>query len=233
MAESRERAQRLIRAGLVLAPDRILDKPGMLVAEDLPIALRGSDCPYVSRGGLKLAGALDGFALDPKGVTAIDLGASTGGFTDCLLQRGAARVYAIDVGRAQLHERLRSDPRVVSRESTHLDSLDPSQFEPRPSLAVADLSFISVTRAFAPLARVLRPESEALVLVKPQFELGRELIPRGGVVRDEAMQRAAVDKVRAVALERGITVLGECVSPITGGDGNREFFLHLRFDAKE
>lgn len=228
LAESRERAQGIIRAGLVHSPDRILDKPGAMVDAELPITVRGPEHPYVSRGGIKLAGALDAFRIDPAGRVAIDLGASTGGFTDALLQRGAGRVYAIDVGRGQLHPRLASDPRVVSRERTHLDGIAAGDFQPRPSLAVADLSFISVTRALAPLVRVLTRPGEAVLLVKPQFELGRRLVPRGGVVRDASLHAMAVESVRSASLQAGFVVLGEAPSPIEGGDGNREFFLHLR-----
>lgn len=227
LAESQEAAARLIRAGLVFAPDRRLDKPGHLVTADLEITIKGVEHPYVSRGGVKLAGALDAFAIDPKGRIALDLGSSTGGFTDCLLQRGAARVYAIDVGRSQLHSRLLADGRVVSREQTHLDDLRPDMFAPPPTLVVADLSFISATRAFEPIRRVA-PGSESVILVKPQFELDRELVPKGGVVRDDALHREAVRYVADRAREGGFAVLGEVPSSIEGGDGNREFFLHLR-----
>lgn len=227
LAESRERAQRIIRAGLVYTSSRRLEKPGMLVDPEEEVTVKGDDCPYVSRGGLKLAGALDAFEVDPAGEVAVDLGASTGGFTDCLLQRGAAKVYAIDVGRGQLHERLRADPRVVSRERTHLDSLDPAQFSPGPTLAVADLSFISLRRAYPVLHRVLAPPGRALVLVKPQFEVGRDRLPRGGVVDDEAVQQEVVEMLARAAEEAGFVVLGRCDSPVRGADGNREFFLHL------
>lgn len=157
LAESRERAQRLIRAGLVYTSNERLEKPGRMVDREIELNVRGSDCPYVSRGGLKLEGALKLFGHDPAGEVALDLGASTGGFTDCLLQRGAVRVYAIDVGRGQLHERLLRDPRVISRERTHVDSLEAEDFDPRPTLAVVDLSFISLRRAYPVLRRVLLP----------------------------------------------------------------------------
>ncbi|MCC6548042.1 TlyA family RNA methyltransferase [Candidatus Sumerlaeota bacterium] len=227
LAESREKAQRLIRAGLVHTQNERLDKPGRLVHADTEIMLKGTDCPYVSRGGLKLAGALDAFHIDPKGCVAVDLGASTGGFTDCLLQRGADRVHAIDVGRGQLHERLQRDPRVFARERTHMDALQSTDFEPPPTLCVADLSFISLRRAFPVMHRILSPGGIAIALVKPQFEAGRELVPRGGVISDERLQRQIVDSLRSAALEQGFQVVGEASSPILGGDGNREFFLHL------
>lgn len=228
LAESRERAQRLIRAGLVYTTSERLEKPGRLVPGDIALHLKGSDCPYVSRGGLKLAGALDTFGVDPAGRVAIDLGASTGGFTDCLLQRGAARVYAIDVGRGQLHERLARDPRVHSRERTHIDRIPADvPLDPPPDLAVADLSFISLRRALPVVASILPPGGEALLLVKPQFEVGLERLPRGGVVTDPDLQREAVDTIAAAAVEKGFALRGRCESPLRGADGNREFFLHL------
>ncbi len=228
LAESREKAQRLIRAGLVYSENERLEKPGRLVAEDIKLSVKGSDCPYVSRGGLKLEGALEAFGHDPAGEVALDLGASTGGFTDCLLQRGARLVYAIDVGRGQLHNRLAPDPRVKSRERTHLDSLEPEQFDPRPGLAVADLSFISLRRSYPVLRRVLCRGGRAILLVKPQFEVGRDRLPRGGVVGDAGLQRNVVRDLAKAAREEGFEVLGDCESPVTGADGNREFFLYLR-----
>lgn len=228
LAESREKAQRLIRAGLVHSASARLDKPGVQVAEDAAITVKGTDCPYVSRGGLKLEGALAAFGHDPAGQVCLDLGASTGGFTDCLVQRGARMVYAIDVGRGQLHERLLRDGRVVSRERTHLDTLEPGQFDPPPALATADLSFISLRRAFPVLRRVLAPGGRAIVLVKPQFEAGRERVPPSGVVTDPLLHRDIVDALKAAAESEGLGVLGECESPIQGGDGNREFFLYLQ-----
>ncbi|MDK2970702.1 MAG: rRNA (cytidine1920-2-O)/16S rRNA (cytidine1409-2-O)-methyltransferase [Candidatus Sumerlaeota bacterium] len=228
LAESQEKAQRLIRAGLVHTTGERLDKPGHLIDEATELHVKGSGCPYVSRGGLKLAGALDAFAIDPTGAVCLDLGASTGGFTDCLLQRGAARVHAIDVGRGQLHRSLELDERVVARERTHLDALEPEQFDPRPSLAVADLSFISLRRAYPVLARVLAPGGQAVVLVKPQFEAPRADVPPTGVITDPAVQQAVVTALRSAAEGEGFAVLGECESPIAGGEGNREFFLHLR-----
>lgn len=227
LAETREKAQRMIQAGLVYAPDRRLDKPGVAVPDTLAITVKGPPHPYVSRGGLKLAGALDAFAHDPAGAVTVDLGASTGGFTDCLLQRGARLVYAIDVGRGQLHEKLRTDPRVRSHEKTHVDQLPELPFSEQPTLAVTDLSFISVTRALPPLHAVLAPGARAIILVKPQFEAGRERVPRGGIVRDPAVHRDVLDNVIRAAGETGFDVLGECASAIEGGDGNREFFLYL------
>ncbi|MEO8376937.1 MAG: TlyA family RNA methyltransferase [Candidatus Sumerlaeota bacterium] len=230
LAESREKSQRLIRAGLVYTQSERLDKPGRMISADTEIIIKGSDCPYVSRGGLKLAGALDAFGIDPTGMVAVDLGASTGGFTDCLLQRGSTKVYAIDVGRGQLHERLQRDPRVVAREQTHIDSLQASEFDPLPTMCVADLSFISLRRAFPVIHRLLEAGGVAVVLVKPQFEAGRERVPRGGVITDAVLQREIVDALASSAREQGFVVAGECPSPIPGGDGNREFFLFLRIE---
>jgi len=228
LAESREKAQRLIRAGLVVTDNQRLDKPGRLVPGDISLRVKGSECPYVSRGGIKLAGALARFDVDPDGRVALDLGASTGGFTDCLLQRGARRVYAIDVGRGQLHNKLLMDPRVVSRERTHIDDLQAEQFHPRPDLAVADLSFISLRRAFPVLARVLPPGGEGILLVKPQFEAGRDDVPKTGVVTDPAVHRRVVETLAEAVAADGLVLVDQCESPIQGGDGNVEFFFHIR-----
>ena len=229
LAESRARAQAYIRAGLVHTTDKRLDKPGLAVDDALPLFVKAPDHAYVSRGGVKLAGALNAFAIDPRGWTCLDVGASTGGFTDCLLQRGAERVCAMDVGRGQLHARVAADSRVTSVEKLHVDDLQPATFGVAFDLAVADLSFISARRALAPLLRVLKPGGQLLLLVKPQFEAGRAEASRGsGVIRDEAVQLAAVDAVERAAREAGYEALGRAPSPIEGGDGNREFFLHLR-----
>ncbi|CAN5190694.1 TlyA family RNA methyltransferase [soil metagenome] len=228
LVESREKAQRVIRAGLVHSGNELLDKPGRMVAEDEAIFIKQDPAGrYVSRGGLKLEGALAEFRCDVTQRVALDIGASTGGFTDCLLQHGAVRIYAVDVGRGQLHQRLIGDARVVSREKTHLDELRAEDFDPAPELCVADLSFISLRRAFPVIRRVM-PWGEAILLVKPQFEVGREQLPRGGVVKDEALQRRVLGDLAEAARAEGFEVLGDYESPITGGDGNREFFLHLR-----
>ncbi|MGF1571665.1 MAG: TlyA family RNA methyltransferase [Sumerlaeia bacterium] len=228
LAESREKAQRLIRAGLVYTSDKRLEKPGLMVDESTPLFVKGTDCPYVSRGGLKLAGALDCFAVETQGIVALDLGASTGGFTDCLLQRGANKVYAIDVGRGQLHHNLQLDARVTSREKTHLDSLEAHQFSPAPSAVVADLSFISLSRAYPVIKRVIQPGGWALLLVKPQFEVGKENVPQGGVITDERLHLEVVERLNNTAEALGFELIGNCASPIHGGDGNKEFFQFLR-----
>jgi 23S rRNA (cytidine1920-2'-O)/16S rRNA (cytidine1409-2'-O)-methyltransferase len=191
--------------------------------------------PFVSRGGEKLAGALDAFAIEPAGRVCLDVGASTGGFTDCLLQRGARRVYALDVGRGQLAPSLRADPRVVSMERTHARRLDPADphhvtLPERPSLAVVDVSFISLTRLLRAISAPLTPGGEIVALVKPQFEAGPRLAA-GGVVRDPAVHRAVIDAVRQHAASIGLEVRGEIPSPLTGPAGNREFFLHLAVPA--
>lgn len=227
LAESRERAQRLIRAGLVFDGDHRLEKPGHTIDRETILRVKGADCPYVSRGGLKLEGALKNFGVAAQDRVVLDLGASTGGFTDCLLQNGARIVHAIDVGRGQLHEKLRADARVISREKTHLDLLQPGDFPEPPTLAVVDLSFISLRRAYPVLLRVLAPGAQTIALVKPQFEVGRDLLPRGGVVDNPALRGRVLEDLAVAAEYDGFRVLGRMESPIQGGDGNVEFFLWL------
>ena len=209
-------------------------RPGDLV--DATVAIDVEAGPrFVSRGGQKLAGALDAFGVDPAGRVCLDVGASTGGFTDCLLQRGASRVYALDVGRGQLADALRSDARVVSMERTHAARLDPGADDPliipeALSLAVADVSFISLTRLLRGIAAHVAPGGDILPMVKPQFELGPREAPKG-VVRDPAARRQAVDLVRRHAAELGLECLGESESVLVGPAGNHEHFLHLRVPA--
>ncbi len=222
---TRAKAQAAIMAGQVLVDGAKVDKAGTPTAEDAALELEGR-CPYVSRGGLKLEAALDAFSLDPKDRVCLDLGASTGGFTDCLLQRGAAKVYAIDVGTAQLDAKLKADPRVVSREQTHARALSPEQFSPRPDLLVADVSFISLTQALPPALACLSAAWQAVVLVKPQFEVGPKLAPKG-VVRDPAARELAVEKVRAALPALGAVEVGRFESPVRGPKGNVEIFLLL------
>ncbi len=204
-------------------------KPGDLVAADAPVVVDLPE-PYVSRGGHKLAAALDAFAIDPAGLICLDVGASTGGFTDVLLQRGAARVYALDVGRGQLAESLREDARVVSMERTNARNLRPGSLPEPVDLAVVDVSFISLALILGPVAGCLAAGDRhgIVALVKPQFEAGREAVGRGGVVRDPAVHRAVLERVAAAAEAAGLGVVGAVASPITGADGNREFLLHLR-----
>ena len=209
-------------------------KPGEMVDPSIPVE-RLAMPPFVSRGGEKLAGALDAFGIAASGRVCLDVGASTGGFTDCLLQRGASRVYALDVGRGQLAESLRADPRVISLERTHARRLDPADPEAitlpeRVSLAVIDVSFISVTRILAGVIHQLVPGGTIVSLVKPQFESEPREVPKG-VVRDPVVQARAVDRVRLAAIGLGLEVRGECPSPLLGPAGNREFFLHLSVPA--
>ncbi|HEX9078720.1 MAG TPA: TlyA family rRNA (cytidine-2'-O)-methyltransferase [Desulfuromonadaceae bacterium] len=227
LAPSREKAQALIMAGQVVVGDHVADKAGQQVALDAEIRIRGEVLPYVGRGGLKLKKALDEFGIDVKGLVALDVGASTGGFTDCLLQAGAARVFAVDVGYNQLAWKLRQDPRVVSMERTNIRHLTPERLDTVPDVAVIDASFISLSKVLPPTVRLVRPGGRIVALIKPQFEVGRGEVGKGGVVRDPVAHEKAVEGVRQVALELGLTVGGLCDSPILGADGNREFLILL------
>jgi 23S rRNA (cytidine1920-2'-O)/16S rRNA (cytidine1409-2'-O)-methyltransferase len=231
LCETRAKAQARIMAGDVLVEDRPVTKAGAQVPEDAVLRLRGEALPFVSRGGLKLDHALTVFGLDPAGWTCFDAGASTGGFTDCLLQRGAVRVYAVDVGTNQLHWNLRSDPRVVSMEQVNLRYWDPARVPERCRLLVGDLSFISLRLVIPPLIPSLLPGADAVLLVKPQFEAGRDEVGSGGIVRDpethQRVQREIWDFFQATALKPQAL----CESPILGGEGNKEFLLHLRLNA--
>jgi 23S rRNA (cytidine1920-2'-O)/16S rRNA (cytidine1409-2'-O)-methyltransferase len=229
LAESRTRAQALILAGRVYAGERCLDKPGQQVSGDLEVALRQDEQPFVSRGGLKLAHGLDHFRLDPTGLTALDLGASTGGFTDVLLRRGAVRVYAVDVGYGQLDWRLRNDPRVQVRERTNARRLSATDVPEPVDLVVADTSFISLKLVLPAALALTKPKAWLLALIKPQFEVGKGLVGKGGVVRDPALHQAVCDDIEHwLADEQGWQVLGIAPSPITGPKGNREFLVAAR-----
>jgi 23S rRNA (cytidine1920-2'-O)/16S rRNA (cytidine1409-2'-O)-methyltransferase len=225
LVESREQAIRRIMAGEVFVGAKRVDKAGALVLADAEVELQGRS-PYVSRGGEKLAHALDAFRVKVAGRVCIDVGASTGGFTDCLLQRGAARVFAVDVGTAQLDAKLRTDPRVVVMEQTNARTLDPRIFGEQPTLATIDVAFISLEKILPSVFGVLAPRGEVVALVKPQFEVGREHVGKGGVVRDPALHRSAVQRLARYAVLRGWHVLGVTASPLRGPKGNREFFLH-------
>jgi 23S rRNA (cytidine1920-2'-O)/16S rRNA (cytidine1409-2'-O)-methyltransferase len=231
LAPSRERAQRLIMAGEVLVADRPASKPGTLVPADAPLRLRVPASPYVSRGGEKLAGALDAFGLDVGGLVVLDVGASTGGFTDCLLRRGARRVLAVDVGYGQLAWTLRQDARVVVLERTNARALEPAMLPEPADLATIDVSFISLTLVLPPVVAALRPGGVIVALVKPQFEAGRGQVGKGGVVRDPAVRAEAVANVRAAAGALGLSVRGEADSVLAGPKGNREVFLLLALPA--
>jgi len=226
LAESRSKAQALILAGEVVAGDHRVDKPGQLLDEAVELRLKsGEALKYVSRGGAKLEHALERFGLDPKGLVCCDLGASTGGFTDVLLQRGALRVHAVDVGYGQLHPRLRGDPRVVVHERVNARSLSPPMLGEKCGAAVADLSFISLRLVLPALASVLEPRAWCAALVKPQFEAGRDEVGKGGVVRDPEVHERVVEDVQGALRGLGFAVLGVTPSPLLGPAGNREFLV--------
>ena len=229
LALSRERAQALILAGRVLVNEQKLEKPGTSVAQDANLRLLGEDLRYVSRGGLKLEAALDHWKIPLEGKFCLDVGASTGGFTDCMLQHGAAHVLAIDTGYGQIAQKLRSDPRVTLMERTNARKLAPGDLPPGIQFLAMDVSFISATLVLPPVvaAVTLGPGGvEAVLLVKPQFEAGREHVGKGGIVRDPEAHLLAIDRVRACAAELGATDLEVIESPIQGAEGNREFLLH-------
>ncbi len=227
LAPSREKAQALIMAGQVVVGDHAAQKAGHQVALDAEIRIKGEQLPYVSRGGLKLERGLDQFGIDPSGRTAIDVGASTGGFTDCLLQRGASKVYAVDVGYGQLAWKLREDPRVVVLEKTNIRHLVPELLDPLPDLAVIDASFISLNLVLPPTLALLAWPAEVVALVKPQFEVGKGSVGKGGVVRDPRLHDEVLHNMERLAAELGAELLGICDSPISGADGNREFLMGL------
>jgi 23S rRNA (cytidine1920-2'-O)/16S rRNA (cytidine1409-2'-O)-methyltransferase len=227
LCESREQAKRLILAGEVRIGDRVIDKPGQKLAEDSALEVREKP-KFVGRGGIKLEGALEAFVIDPTGWVCIDVGASTGGFTDCLLQHGAAKVHAVDVGTNQLVWKLRSDPRVVVKEQFNARHMVPEDLGEKVRLAVMDLSFISLTKVLPAVFSVLDDEGGVVCLIKPQFELDREDISKGGIVRDPALHERAVEKIRRFVVDecrrewRGLIA-----SPITGTDGNQEFLAWI------
>jgi 23S rRNA (cytidine1920-2'-O)/16S rRNA (cytidine1409-2'-O)-methyltransferase len=230
LAPSRAKAQALVMAGAVVSGDRRIDKAGQLVDPGLALRVKDDAAPqkYVSRGALKLEKALDAFPVDPAGKVCADLGASTGGFTDLLLQRGAAKVYAVDVGYGQLHPRLRSDPRVVVRERENARYLTAAALGEKVGVVTGDLSFISLRLLLPAVKDLLVPGGDAVLLVKPQFEVGKGEVGKGGVVRDDAKRRGALEAVMAAAVALGFEVIGEAESPIDGPAGNREWLLGLR-----
>ena len=230
LAPSRERARALILAGRVLVNEQKIDKPGASVASHASLRLLGDDLPFVSRGGLKLTGALDHWQIDVSGRACLDVGASTGGFTDCLLQRGAAHVTAIDTGFGQIAMKLRNDPRVRLMERTNARLLEPGSLASEPSLTllVMDVAFISATLLIAPVLAAAPSLEEAVILVKPQFEAGREHVGKGGIVRDPAAHQLAISRVAQCLRDQGWHVDEAMPSPITGAEGNHEFLLHAR-----
>jgi len=228
LCSGRERAKEEIRAGHVLVDRKAETRPARDVAEDAQIRLEGEILPYVSRGGLKLEKALEVFRVDPAGKTCVDCGASTGGFTDCLLQKGAARVYALDVGSGQLADKLRSDPRVVSMEKFNVRELQPGDLPEAPDLAVIDVSFISLRLILPPVSRVLKPDGEVLCLIKPQFEAGKAHVGKKGVVRDSAVHCRVLEELLLFFPTVGLWPVGLGWSPICGPEGNIEYLCHLR-----
>ena len=226
---SRAEAAHAIDANLVLVNGSVADKSSRLVDPADAVVLQGPRSRFVSRGGDKLDAALEAFGIDVTGLRVLDAGASTGGFTDCLLQRGAAHVVAIDVGHGQLHPKIRDDQRVTVHERFHVRDLDPIAIGGAVDLVVADLSFISIIRALPPLIAVCHPHGELVLLVKPQFEAGKAEVDRGsGVIRDPAVHQRVCDEVSAALTARACEVLGWIDSPITGAQGNREFLVHAR-----
>ena len=228
IVKSRERARALIMAGNVLVDNRKVTKAGMLISTDADVVLKESDIPYVSRGGVKLEAALSAFQIDPFGKTVMDIGSSTGGFTDCVLKKGAARVYAVDVGYGQLDWTLRNDPRVVLHEKTNIRYFERSSVTDTIDLILIDVSFISLTQVLPRVHDFLALDGDVIALIKPQFEVGREMVDKGGIVRDEAKRLSAVTKIREFAEAADLVVMGVCDSPIPGQKGNREYFIHVR-----
>ncbi|WDT76483.1 MAG: TlyA family RNA methyltransferase [Candidatus Manganitrophus sp.] len=228
LAESRERARSLILSGSVLVDGKKIEKAGAQVKEDAEIVLLGPVSPYVGRGGIKLEGALNAFHLDPSGKVVIDVGASTGGFTDCLLQRGAARVYAVDVGYGQLAWRLRQDPRVIVLERRNIRTLPPEVIPEPVDLATIDVSFISLEKVIPAVIPFLKPRGEIVALVKPQFEVGKGEVGRGGIVRSSEKHRSVLDRIYSQAAGWGLQIGGSIPSPILGQKGNAEFLVYFR-----
>ena len=232
-ADSRTKAQAIIMSGMVYVDGQKADKPGMSFDETLPLEVRGAACPYVSRGGLKLEKALRDFGVDPTGYVCSDSGASTGGFTDCLLQQGASKVFAIDVGYGQLDWKIRSDPRVVVMERTNVRYVTPEQLGEQLDLSVVDVSFISLKIVLPVIKTFLKSTGQVLCLIKPQFEAGKEKVGKKGVVRDPATHKEVLDNFVALANELEFKILGLTFSPVKGPEGNIEFLGHLTLADRE
>ena len=233
-ADTRSKAQAIIMAGLVYVDGQKADKPGISYEETVSLEVRGETCPYVSRGGLKLEKALRNFGVEPKGYVCSDSGASTGGFTDCLLQQGASKVFAIDVGYGQLDFKIRNDPRVVVMERTNIRYVTPEQLGEPLDLSVIDVSFISLKIVLPAIKALLKRESgQVLCLIKPQFEAGKEKVGKKGVVREPETHKEVLDNFVALADELGFTILGLTFSPVKGPEGNIEFLGHLTLADKE
>lgn len=233
IAQSRERARAVIMAGKVAVDGKTVDKPGAQIDMEARLEVQEADSRYVSRGGEKMEGALKTFAVNPKGMVVMDVGASTGGFTDCILQKGAEKVYAVDVGYGQLAWGLRKDPRVVSLERRNIRYLRREEVKEELDLIVIDTSFISVEKFLPHLVGFLKKGGAILGLIKPQFEVGREEVGKGGVVRDKALHKKVIDRVSQFSRGLGLKILGVTESPLLGPKGNKEFFIYLRKENKE
>lgn len=228
LAESRTKAQALILAGQVLVREQRIEKPGQLIEPTAEIRIKGETLRFVGRGGLKLEAALRKFEIDPQGKTCIDVGASTGGFTDCLLQHGAACVWAVDVGHNQLAWRLRQDPRVVVLEGQNARNLSPDQFPVLFDIATVDVSFISLTKILPAVRSCLNEAADCIALIKPQFEVGKGEVGRGGIVTDPSKHRRVLEEIKVATLSIGFRPAGAIESPILGAEGNREFLMYLK-----
>jgi len=228
LAPTREKARALILAGAVLVDERCVDKAGTLVDTQISLRIKGEVSPYVSRGGLKLKGALETFEVSVRNLVVLDVGASTGGFTDCLLQEGAEKVYALDVGYGQLAWRLRQDPRVVAIERTNIRYFDGRGIKEDLDMATVDASFISLKLIIPSISRLVRQEGFILALIKPQFEVGRKQVGKQGVVRDPALHEQVIEEMKTFFQETGMEVRGTCESSLVGPAGNREFFIYAK-----
>lgn len=224
---SRQRARALIMAGNVVVDENRVEKPGTPVRSDAHIRLKGENCAYVSRGGVKLEAALEVFEIDPRGKSAIDVGASTGGFTDCLLQRGVSKVFAVDVGYGQLAWKLQQDPRVVNMERRNIRYLDVQEVGEPVDLIVVDTSFISIEKFLVRLCQMMKKSGDIVILLKPQFEVGKGQVEKGGVVRDPKKHMRVIEKIQQWGEEIGLRAKGVVESPLRGAKGNKEFFIHF------
>ena len=234
LSETREKAKRAVMAGIVYTNEQRVDKPGEKVSIDIPLEVRGKEMPYVSRGGYKLEKALELFDMEVVNKLFIDIGSSTGGFTDCALQRGAIKSYAVDVGTNQLAWKLRKDERVIVMEKTNFRHSKPEDFtEGLPEFATIDVSFISLTLILPALTKILVPGGDCVALVKPQFEAGKEQVGKKGIIRDKKIHLEVLHKIQTFAVSIGFELLNATFSPITGGDGNIEFLYHLKWTGDE
>ena len=227
LTQSRERAKALIMSGIVFVNEQKVDKAGEMIKEDAKVEVRGHDIGYVSRGGLKLEKAMKCFPLTPNGKVCMDIGASTGGFTDCMLQNGAVKVYAVDVGYGQLAWKLRNDERVVCMEKTNVRYINEEQICDRPGFASVDVSFISLTKVIPPAVNVMSEDAQMVCLIKPQFEAGREKVGKKGVVREKSTHQEVIIKIIDFAFNQGLNIIGIDFSPIKGPEGNIEYLIML------